>query len=157
MNTSIPHPSNNNLYKAASNILDYSFLHLIKDLRNAGIQGVPSEFPKPVKHILSSALLGAINEIMSLIENEEWAHEWEDSSLPRILSIVFGDNGVAEAREFAEEINKPNNDLSAFKLCGMYAARSLIHALTEEKNTHDEWLETYEGIFLATARLHKII
>lgn len=142
------------LLKAANHILQFTMFHLVKELRGAGIDGQIHELPSELKSALVGAIFGGISEINSDIQAAQ-IEDWDSNSRVWALLFIFGESNKDEA---LLEIGRINSGEAGeeFGLCGMYAARSLITAL-ECGDTASAWLDRYEGMFAAMARLSKAI
>lgn len=138
----------------ANHVLQFTMLHLVKELRDAGVEGPIHEMHPAVRSALVSALFGGISEINSDIQAAE-IEDWESNSRVWALLFVYGEENKAEALHEIGRI-KAGEAGSEFGICGMYAARSFITSL-ENGDSETSWLDSYEGIFAAMARLSKVI
>lgn len=142
------------IVSVANRVLQFTMFHLVKELRDAGVEGPISEMQPAVKSALVSALFGGISEINSDIQAAE-VEDWESNSRVWALLAIYGEENKAEALHEIGRIKSGETD-SEFGICGMYAARSFITSL-ESGDSATTWLDSYEGIFAAMVRLSKVI
>lgn len=142
------------LLRAANRVLQFTMFHLIKELRDAGTEGQIHDLPPALKSALLDAIFGGISEINSDIQAGQ-IEDWDSNSKVWAILFIFGESNKDEALLEISRINSGEAG-EEFGLCGMYAARSLITAL-ERGDTASAWLDSYEGMFAAMARLSKVI
>jgi hypothetical protein len=158
MNVPTPKPSSEEFLRPLANdLMQWSFLHLVQELRSANILGQPSTMPPAIQDALLQAELGAVHEIVSLLPaGEEWVIDWQANGRGWALISVLGEENlsVERARQEIEKSIRPQTP--PYYICGLNAVRDLDQFL-QSSNDKTKWLDTYEGMFAAMLRLWNVL
>jgi hypothetical protein len=143
-------PAEDDVRAGANNLLFCVLVHLVQEIREAGFNEALNDMPIPVQSALSKAMFGAIAELKTHVP-DTYALEWEQESRTLAIFKVFGEGNLSAALKEIEGL-KSTPEGGEFGLCGMYAARSLMEAISSGVD-QGTWLESYEGMFASMGRL----
>jgi hypothetical protein len=134
--------------------LQWVFLHLVQELRTSGVMESPHKMLPAVQTALFHAQMGVIGELVIELSPEPWVRNFESDANIWVFNMIFGDQNLDGLRA---EIEKWNAEVgSPFALCGSIATKQFLKAKLAGISG-SSWLEKYEGMFAAMARLNEVI
>ena len=146
-----------NLIPLGSQIVDYVFISLANELRVSDFSF--RKMPTELRIAAAFAMRAAISEVRySLLnqfgDDDTIIIDWQVRLLREKLLLLSDD---AEAlKVITLRLNDSADQFNGFGPSGSVAARLAIVALSEKK-TLDDWLASYDGIFLANCRLFDVV
>ena len=133
--------------------MQWVYLQIVQDLRNDGCELSPSVMPDDMRTAVVQYLFGATLAIEEDMNRSASCLEWGIAARLEVLRwiIVPMDHGrvVQEGRIMN---GMEGDDYSSFAVLGAGAIRNLINQC-EDRRHMNMWASTYQGSFLAAARL----
>lgn len=145
-------PLSHELEKALYETIDWVYLHTVKELREGEYEGEPKDMPDEIQSAIIQRLFGATLAFEEDLAQEYQIDDWALDCRSKILSMSLSDGDANRVKlEYSRALGQVESQYTVCLLDGSNAARDFFNNKMNGQNPN-QWLNSYEGMFLASIR-----